>query len=109
MENYCNGCTSSHQELMNTWDKKSSLHPSNYDPFKGVGYTKENFCCNNYNCSCSASAWTRPGNITPENSPGYNTAIITNKRHKENFCCDSHNTYASLNHTWTKQKSYSSN
>jgi len=93
--------------LMNTWNKKGSLHPNNYDPFKGIDHTKENFCSNSYNCL--DSAWTRAGNITPENSPGYNTAVISNKHHKENFCCNSHNAYASLNHTWTKQKPYSSN
>ena len=108
MENHCNCCTSSHEKLMDTWTHNGSLHPNNYDPFKGIDNTKENYCSNTYNCL--DTTYTRAGNVTPANSPGYNTFVISSKPIKENFDCESCNSsYVSLDKTWTVQKPYSSN
>lgn len=101
MENYCQGCTSSHQPMINTWTKKGSLQPSDYNPFKS--WSKERYC------GSSSSAWTRAGNVTPDNSPGSNSYILKMTPFKENFCCGKHNTYPRMSQTWIKQKPYTSN
>lgn len=105
MENYCQGCTSAHQPLMNTWNKKGSLQPSNYNPFKS--WSREGYCGGNNNAT--SSAWTRAGNVTPDNSSIYHTHILKMTPFKENFCCGKHNTYPRMSQTWNKQKSYTSN
>lgn len=106
----CNGCTSSHQELMNTWNKKGSLQPSNYDPFKSMHWSTEHFCCGG-NYDNNSTSWTRTANVTPGNHPTvYNQAVIRfTPAHKEKFCADCHSTYSRINQTWTHQKPYTSN
>lgn len=101
METYCRGCTTSHQDLKNTWSKKGSLQPGDYDPFE------EGYCCGG-NHATMISSWTRAGNVTPDNSPGHGNAVIRKPEMKEKFCCNIHNAYARMDGTWSKQKPYSS-
>jgi hypothetical protein len=106
MENYCQGCSSSHQKMMNTWNKKGSLQPGDYNPFDSMGL-KEGYCGN----ATLNTSWTRANNVTPDNSSLYHTYPLkfTPIPHKENFCSSGRNTYPRMNQTWIKQKPYTSN
>ena len=105
----CNGCSSSHQELMNTWTNKGDLQANDYNPFdSNLLSFKENFgCCDNY--SVSKDSWTRGANVTPDNTPGINNYVIkATPVNKETFCIDCPSTYSTLDQTWKNQKPYSS-
>jgi len=110
MENHCASCFSSYSPMLDTWTQKSSLRTSNFDPFKNMGWTNENYAGNYASLS---SSWTRGCNITPDNSPTYNTYTIKSTKssapHKEKFSLNSNNTYARSNRTWVKQGLYTSN
>jgi hypothetical protein len=78
--------------------------------------------CNREGCGCRNSSnhesrsteWTVRGNATPGNSPKYNTFTPTKEgysappAHSEGFNVNLHNTYSNLNHTWVRQKPYTS-
>lgn len=105
MENYCVGCTSKHQKLLNTWTDKGSLQPSNYNPFQ----ISEGYCCGG-KYDTASTTWTLGSNVTPDNSSIYQTGVLKfTPYHKESFTLDSHNTYARANQTWLRQPKYTSN
>jgi len=99
-ENFCNNCISSYQPKNKAYTKLSGLHSYNYDPYSDLKiYNRENY----YN---SLGYAYKPGSdVSPDNSPITVGHYLNKIKHieKENFCFDS---YSKLNHTWSKQNSY---
>lgn len=89
--------------------RSRDLAPRNYNPFPvmGLGPTglpqqQENY----YNTH--SQAWTRGGNVTPANTPGYHTIPI--KPMKESYENGKNiGGYLRMNQTWNSQPVYTSN
>lgn len=102
-ESYCQPCTNSkYCPGDKTWSSDCSLTSSGYAPYRQEYYCGPNGCGANINSTLS-SAWTIPGNITPDNSPGTKDWLL-----KEKFCySNGKSTYSRARQTWVPQRPYS--
>ena len=92
----------------NTWTSESDLHRLNVNPMKNSWLdsqvTKEGFCCGGKNKYVNGSnIWTPAGNISPQNTPPYNTLWSF----KEPYATPNFVGYSSLKNTWSLQNPYS--